>query len=75
MSLCQLTEWCTSYFGANEVLETDTERPFDIPWMVLDAALADQTWDWKPQTSVESILDEIADFASNQQNWCELSNS
>ena len=75
MSLCQLTEWCTSYFGANEVLETNTERPFDIPWMVLDANLAHQTWQWQPQTSIHSVLEEIAAFAMVHENWCKLSNS
>ena len=75
MSLCQLTEWCNSYFGANEVLETNTERPFDIPWMVLDANLAHQTWQWQPQTSIHSVLEEIAAFAMVHENWCKLSNS
>lgn len=75
MSLRQLTEWCTSYFGGNEVRGTHTEHPFDIPWMVLDANLANQTWQWKPETSIHSVLEEIADFSINQQSWCELSNS
>lgn len=75
MSLHQLTKWCASYFGANEVRETHTERPFDIPWMVLDAALAYQTWQWQPETSIHSVLEEIAAFAAAHENWCKLSNS
>ena len=73
MSLNQLTQWCINKFGTNEVLETSIERPFDIPWMVLDASLVEQVWGWKPQISIEEVLEEISKFASEQQNWCRLS--
>ncbi|MBD2201184.1 NAD-dependent epimerase/dehydratase family protein [Calothrix sp. FACHB-1219] len=73
MSLRQLTQWCTDKFGRNEVLETNIERPFDIPWMVLDASLAQRVWGWKPQIGIEKVLEEIAMFASEQENWCRLS--
>ena len=25
-------------------------RRFDIPWLVMDATLAGELWDWRPQT-------------------------
>ncbi len=34
-------------------------RRFDIPWLVMDAALAGETWGWQPQTPLEAILEEI----------------
>lgn len=73
MSLRQLTEWCTDYFGVNEVIETDTERPFDIAWMVLDAAKAENIWEWIPQVEINEVLREIAVFAEGQKEWCRLS--
>ncbi len=65
--------WCINKFGTNEVLETNIERPFDIPWMVLDASLVEQVWGWKPQISIEEVLEKISKFASELQNWCRLS--
>jgi CDP-paratose 2-epimerase len=73
MSLRQLSAWCGDRFGDNQVMETETERPFDIPWMVLDATQAEAVWDWVPQTSIYQVLREIADFAEEHKNWCQIS--
>lgn len=73
MSLKLLTQWCEDRFGDNEVMKTDTERPFDIPWMVLDSHKASKVWDWTPQTSIYDVLNGIADFAETQKYWCQLS--
>lgn len=73
MSLRQLTQWCANKFASNTVLETNIERAFDIPWMVLDASLAQRVWAWKPQIGIEEVLEEIAMFASEQENWCKIS--
>jgi CDP-paratose 2-epimerase len=73
MSLRQLSTWCESYFGGNEVLETNTERPFDIPWMVLDSTLVSEVWGWKPQMKIDDVLQDIAVFAEDQKEWCKLS--
>ncbi|NEO00051.1 MAG: NAD-dependent epimerase/dehydratase family protein [Moorea sp. SIO3I7] len=73
MSLRQLSDWCEERFGANKVVQTDTERPFDIAWMVLDSTKAANVWGWKPQTSIYDVLREIAEFAEGQKDWCNLS--
>ncbi|WP_049802570.1 NAD-dependent epimerase/dehydratase family protein [Gloeothece verrucosa] len=73
MSLCQLSYWCENYFGSNEVIETDLERPFDIPWMILDPTQASHVWDWFPKTKIEQVLEEIAAYAEKNPNWCSLS--
>ena len=68
-SLAQLSDWCTDRWGAREVAADSSPRPFDLPWVVLDHRLASKTWDWKPETSVQQILTEIADFADQQSDW------
>lgn len=73
MSLAQLSDWCAHRFGPQTVKPDGSERAFDIPWMVLDSALAKRVWGWKPQISTEDILDEIARHAENHPDWLEIS--
>ena len=68
-SLAQLSDWCTDRWGSRDVAADSTPRPFDLPWVVLDHSLATESWDWKPETSVQQILTEIADFADQQSDW------
>jgi CDP-paratose 2-epimerase len=75
MSLAQLTGWCDARFGEHRVASDANPRPFDIPWMVLDASLAAKEWNWKPAISLENILDEIARHAEQNPNWLEISGS
>ena len=48
-------------------------RPFDLPWVVLDARQAQSVWGWQPQTSGPAILEEIAAHAETNPEWLELS--
>jgi CDP-paratose 2-epimerase len=48
-------------------------RPYDLPWVVLDHALASNSWGWTPQLNTSNILSEIAAFAENNPNWIALS--
>ncbi len=75
MSLAQLTEWCDNRLGKCTIENTNTERPFDIPWMVLDYNKANQIWNWEPETSIEEVMEDIALFAETKANWCALSAS
>lgn len=72
-SLRQLTEWCDAHFGPHPVAADSSSRPFDIPWLVLDHARATSLWDWRPQTSRDAILDEIAQHAQARPDWLEVS--
>jgi len=73
MSLAQLSEWCTVRFGAHEVEMGRAEnRPFDLPWIVLNAGLASESWGWQPERTTLSILEEIADHAEQHPDWLEL---
>ena len=72
-SLRQLTDWCDSRFGTHPVASDPRPRPFDLPWVVLDSQCAADTWGWSPQTSTESILEEIARHAETNPQWLTLS--
>jgi CDP-paratose 2-epimerase len=48
-------------------------RPFDLPWVVLDAACAGQEWDWRPEKPVDEICREIARHAREHPEWLEVS--
>jgi CDP-paratose 2-epimerase len=71
MSLLELSNWCARQFGSREVSADLQERPFDIPWLVLDSARAHTDWNWKPARSLSSILDEIACHAEKHPDWLE----
>jgi len=72
MSLAQLSAWCTDRLGAHQVVADTNPRHFDIPWMVLDSTAAGQAWSWKPSTSGDAILEEIALHAESHPGWLEL---
>ena len=72
-SLRQLTEWCNARFGAHPVTRDPRPRPFDLPWVVLDARRAHEVWGWHPQTPRDVIFEEIAAHAADNPQWLELS--
>jgi len=74
MSLAQLSAWCaTAANTPHEVQQDGGERAFDLPWVVLDSALAGRTWDWQPQITRDVILQEILDHARARPDWLALS--
>jgi CDP-paratose 2-epimerase len=73
MSLAELSMWCRERFGSHEVAAIPENRRFDIPWLVMDATLAGDIWDWRPQTPLLAILDEIARHAEQHPHWLEVS--
>jgi CDP-paratose 2-epimerase len=75
ISLAQLSRWCERRFGPHAIGVDPTPRQFDIPWMVLDSSLARRVWDWKVETSLDSIVEEIACHAEAHESWLELSES
>ncbi len=74
VSLAQLTDWCNARFSQQAVASDPKPRPFDVPWMVLDSALAAKVWNWSPKIPLEKILDEIARHAEQHPDWLEISN-
>jgi CDP-paratose 2-epimerase len=72
MSLRQLSDWCARRLGPHPVVGSDDERVFDVPWLVLDSSCAIERWQWKPQISLEQILEEIARHAEQHPDWLDL---
>ena len=69
-SLRQLSAWCAQRFGRSlRSPPRPTDRPFDVPWLVLDSSRAAQVWGWKPQTPLEAIWTEIAEHAERNPDW------
>ncbi len=72
-SLRQISEWCSSRFGPNEVAAVEEQRPFDVPWVVLDSTVAAREWGWAPTRRRETIFEEIAAHAEADPEWLETS--
>jgi len=69
MSLAQLTEWCNQRFGAHVPEPDHRPRPFDIPWLVMNSALAKANLGWQPRRTLAEILDEIAAHVRLNPDW------
>jgi len=73
MSLAQLTAWCDARFGACAVTADLNERPYDIPWVVMDNAGCERHFGWRPETPMSALLEEIALHAEANPDWLERS--
>mgnify|MGYP001403012062 CR=1 FL=1 len=73
MSLAELSRWCRNRFGDHQISSRAEIRRFDIPWLIMDSRLAGDVWKWRPETSLEEILDEIAVHAEQNPGWLERS--
>lgn len=69
MSLAQLTAWCDQRFGSHAPAPDLRQRPFDIPWVVMDSSAARQEFGWKPKRPLASILDEIGEHVRRHPDW------
>ncbi|MBX9891036.1 MAG: NAD-dependent epimerase/dehydratase family protein [Chitinophagaceae bacterium] len=64
MSLYELDQFCNSLFRKTEPVRIVVDnRALDIPLYLTDYSLAKAEWGWKPQVSINQIMDEIAEFA------------
>jgi CDP-paratose 2-epimerase len=72
MSLAELTAICDQYFGPHAPQSDAGVRPFDLPWVVIDSARAQQRFGWKLQRPLHSILDEIAEHARSHPQWLDV---
>jgi len=73
MSLAQLSDWCATGAGEHQVTFDGGERAFDLPWVVLDSALANEVWDWSPKIPRDKILQNILQHAYGRPDWLALS--
>jgi CDP-paratose 2-epimerase len=72
-SLAELTAWCDRRFGAHQPVAGGSERPHDVPWLILDSTRAKNSFDWQPTVAIDSILEEIAVHAEANPGWLEQS--
>lgn len=68
-SLAQLSRWCEERFGPHAVGSSAADRPYDLPWAVLDHSLASTRFGWHPARGSQSIFAEIAEHATKHPNW------
>jgi CDP-paratose 2-epimerase len=73
LSLAELTAICDGYFGPHAPLADVRERPFDLPWIVMDSGKAKERFGWTPERRLSSILEEIATHAREHPEWPALS--
>jgi CDP-paratose 2-epimerase len=73
MSLAELTALCDEYFGPHTPEADGGERPFDLPWIVMDSRKAFERFQWKPERSLVSILEEIAGHVRRHPEWLDVS--
>ena len=69
ISLAQLTAWCDQRFGPHQPIADGSERPYDVPWLILDSGKASAATGWMPNISLSKILEEIADHAATHPDW------
>jgi len=69
MSLAQLTAWCDQRFGPHRPASDGLDRPYDVPWLVLDSAKASTATGWKPHIGLQQILEEVAEHAETHPDW------
>ncbi len=58
-SLAELSRWCLKNIDTHEIGIDPLDRKFDIPWLILDASLANKEWEWSVETKLEEIFTEI----------------
>ncbi|HVR71626.1 MAG TPA: NAD-dependent epimerase/dehydratase family protein [Vicinamibacteria bacterium] len=73
LSLLQLSRWCRERLGDHAVAAEGGERPFDVPWLVLDAEAARRAWDWAPGRRTADVLEDILRHARAHPSWLEIS--
>lgn len=71
MSLADLTAWCDERFGKHSPEPDTAPRPYDIPWLVMDAGVAHRQFGWSVQRRLPAILDEIALHVEQNPDWLE----
>ena len=73
MSLAQLNCWCDVRFGAHVPQADPRERPYDIPWIIMDNSQSQHDFGWTPSLSREQVLEGIAAHAEQHPDWLERS--
>jgi len=73
ISLARLTAWCDARFGPHSPHPDSRDRPYDLPWIVMDASDAERDFGWRLHTPLNQLLEEIAGHAEQNPDWLERS--
>lgn len=73
MSLAQLHAWCDARFGPHPRQSDPRPRPYDAPWVAMDSSHAERDFNWRVESRLPQILEEIAVHAANNPDWLEIS--
>ena len=68
-SLSELTRWCESTGIPVNVVGDHSNRPNDVPHVVLDGSLVETTFDWTPKIPRDEIFSRVISFVSARKNW------
>lgn len=71
-SLAELSGWCAERFGSHTVAESSEQRPYDLPWVVLDHSRATTLHGWRPEHDAHAIFEEIARHAEENPDWLDI---
>jgi CDP-paratose 2-epimerase len=71
-SLAQLSAWCSQRLGNHDVAGSLEERPYDLPWVVLDHARVTSVHGWTPEHPAHTIFEEIARHAERHPDWLDI---
>ena len=72
-SLFELTEFCRSSGLHLSVGSVQSDRPNDVPHVVLDSTLACNTFGWAPTISKDEIFSRVLSFLLSHDNWLKVS--
>jgi CDP-paratose 2-epimerase len=73
MSLAQLNEWCDARFTPHPAKSDPRDRPYDIPWVVMDSRDAAADFGWRIRIPLTELLEGIAGHAEQHPDWLERS--
>jgi CDP-paratose 2-epimerase len=72
-SLFELTEFCKSAGLDLNVASVHSNRPNDVPHVVLDSSLARDTFRWVPSVTKDEIFSRVLGFLLSKVNWLRVS--
>jgi CDP-paratose 2-epimerase len=73
LSLAELNAWCDGLFGPHAPSSDPRQRPFDVPWLVMDSDDAVRDFGWRVEMAIGDLLGEIAGHAELHPDWLEMS--
>ena len=72
ISLAELTQLCKTCTGNNlKIAKDDKTRDADVPWYVTDNTDVSTEFGWRPQYTIESLLDEVFSWLTDNRKALE----